>query len=115
MDRLANVTCECLSDLGLMEALSLPRPKVEAYFSALGAGYTDVPYHNIEHIVDVVRLCTVIWKNGLGAKVNSAAPDNHDVLACAFISAAAGHDYEHPGLTNDFLIRTCHPFAVAHK
>ena len=38
-----------------------------------------------------------------------------DVLELAMYLAAICHDYDHPGLTADFVLKTHHPFAIQHN
>lgn len=105
-----------LQDSDLYTSLSLPSHTTQAYFEAVETHYRDVPYHNIHHVTGVVELAARIWLTmGLGETVARIAPTDHDVLALAFITAAATHDLEHCGLTNDYLVRTHHPFAIMYN
>ena len=38
-----------------------------------------------------------------------------DVLEMYLYLAAAAHDYQHPGLTNDYMIKTHHPLAMRYN
>ena len=38
-----------------------------------------------------------------------------DMLEISLYLAAICHDYEHPGLTNDFLIKSHHPLALNYN
>ena len=38
-----------------------------------------------------------------------------DIVECSIYMAAIGHDFQHPGLTNDFLVMSYHEFAIAHN
>ena len=38
-----------------------------------------------------------------------------DRLEICLLFSAIVHDYEHPGLTNDFLVNTHHPYAQMHN
>ena len=73
----------------------------------------DLPYHNIDHVCDVLSACVRLWEDaGLGEIVAAACPSDAHLLTLAFVVAAAVHDVGHQGLTNDFLIRSHHPYAI---
>ena len=38
-----------------------------------------------------------------------------DVFEMSLYLAAAAHDYQHPGLTNDYMVRTHHPLAMLYN
>ncbi len=66
-------------------------------------------YHKEEHIIDTVQASHYFFTSGgLGSYLS--IQDIVIGLTAAFI-----HDYEHPGLTNQFLIRTKHPKAIRYS
>lgn len=87
--------------------------RLAAYLGRVEDSYGDRPYHNLHHAAQVVATAARIWTElGLGAAVQAANAKDSDVLAVAYIVAACVHDADHQGLTNDFLIRSNHPFAI---
>lgn len=74
------------------------------------SGYKDNPYHNATHAADVLQSMHVLLHRGglAGGYTNPL-----ELLACYL--AAAIHDYQHPGLTNDFLINTFHALALQYN
>mmetsp|Transcript_4455 Transcript_4455/g.4293 ORF Transcript_4455/g.4293 Transcript_4455/m.4293 type:complete len:505 (+) Transcript_4455:533-2047(+) len=80
------------------------------YLSALYMGYTfQNPYHRPEHILDTVHATHYFYKTA-GFETLLTTQDIVIGFVAAFI-----HDYEHPGLTNQFLIRTKHPKAIRYS
>ncbi|OWZ24490.1 CAMP-specific 3',5'-cyclic phosphodiesterase [Phytophthora megakarya] len=66
---------------------------------------SNMPFHNATHAADVMHtLFMILWNTSLGEKIS---PHNQ----VGALLAAVMHDVEHVGLTNDFLIKTCHPIA----
>lgn len=114
---LADVTMSALDTGGCLHRLPVPRDVVRAFLDEIEAGYdTTVPYHNVEHVKGVVRATGRIWHEcGLREAVRALTPGDIDVEELAVLLAAAVHDHQHRGLSNDFLIRTLHPYALAHK
>ncbi|CAD7976408.1 unnamed protein product [Amoebophrya sp. A25] len=87
-------------------------PVIE-YARALTKGYVESnPYHNSLHAADVLQGFHVLLTWFLKSK-NTGAIAAHDVLAG--LLAAAIHDYEHPGVSNAFLVRTRHPIALRYN
>ncbi|GMF15451.1 unnamed protein product [Phytophthora lilii] len=65
----------------------------------------NMPFHNATHAADVMHtLFMMLWNTSLGEKISQ-----HNQVGA--LLAAVMHDVEHVGLTNDFLIKTCHPIA----
>ena len=72
-------------------------------------GYKANAYHNSSHAADVLKtLHVLLHRSGLA---NLADPLT--LLACYL--AAIIHDYEHVGLSNDFLISTCDALALRYN
>ena len=80
------------------------------YLTALYTGYQfSNPYHNKDHIIDTVQATHYFYKTA-GLENFLSELDIMVGIIAAFI-----HDYEHPGLTNQFLIRTKHPKAIRYS
>lgn len=80
------------------------------YLTALYTGYQfSNPYHNKDHILDTVQATHYFYKTA-GLENFLSEQDIMVGIIAAFI-----HDYEHPGLTSQFLIRTKHPKAIRYS
>ena len=80
------------------------------YLTTLYLGYQfNNAYHNKEHILDTVQATHYFYKTG-GLENFLSEQDIMVGIIAAFI-----HDYEHPGLTSQFLIRTKHPKAIRYS
>ena len=105
-----------LQRVGVYEELDIDKEAARKYLDAVQATYNGVPYHSIDHVMGVLRVAIMMWQElGLGDAVKEAVPREHALLALAYVTAAAVHDVGHQGLTNDYLIRSHHPFAITHN
>lgn len=97
--------------------LNVPVSVLIDFLDEIERGYDPaVPYHNVEHVKTVVEATARLWyDDGLGPMIAALLPTEADVEELALFVAAAVHDHEHRGVTNDFLIRTTHSYAVTHK
>jgi hypothetical protein len=80
------------------------------FSSEIANGYfQDNPFHNQVHIVDSLQ--------GMHYLFNTGNMRNFFKLSDVFASFIANliHDYEHPGYTNQFVIRTKHPLAIRYS
>ncbi len=74
------------------------------------AGYfAENPYHNVTHLIDSMQAMHYLMTV---ANIKKFMKKN-DIFA-AFIANAI-HDYEHPGFSNQFVIRTKHPLAIRYS
>lgn len=74
------------------------------------SGYAANSYHNAMHATDVLQSVHVLLHSG--GLVGTYA-DPLTLLGCYL--AAIVHDYEHPGLNNDFLIATHRKLALRYN
>ncbi|UMM19570.1 hypothetical protein L5515_015107 [Caenorhabditis briggsae] len=91
------------------------------FFHALEKGYWEIPYHNRIHAADVLHGCYYLSVHpvrpqfGVVKSPDSLLPAPHPQAASimsqmstlelmALFTAAAMHDYDHPGRTNAFLV-----------
>ncbi|KAJ9531728.1 hypothetical protein QJQ45_021878, partial [Haematococcus lacustris] len=99
-----------LNTTGLLDSLALDRLKLCRFLRAIEEAYLPQPYHNKIHAADVVQAFFVILTRS-GMLPLYADPLTQ--LAC--LLAAAVHDLEHQGLTNDYLIASEHPLAQLYN
>ena len=66
-------------------------------------------YHTLYHVIDSMQGLQYVLTNGDVKKHLK----KHDIYAL-YISCLM-HDYEHPGLSNQFVVRTKHPLAIRYS
>jgi len=121
--KLRDLTPEVLSRLAyrffdlekLFSHYKLNREKFLAYFRALESGYRNCAYHNSVHAADVLQSVFYIINvpNKETGRCLKDQMEQKDVLS--LFLAAAVHDYDHPGYTNNFLIQTRHSLAILYN
>jgi len=85
----------------------IPPGSIVEFTRALEQGYVHTnPFHNSLHAADVLQAGATILRWGDKIEKCRTVLNSQDKLS--FCLAAAMIDYEHPGLTNQFLIRTKH-------
>lgn len=71
--------------------------------------FKENPYHCVTHILDSMQGLHYLMNNGDVVKTLK----KHDIFS-AFI-ACLMHDYEHPGYSNQFIVRAKHPLAIRYS
>jgi hypothetical protein len=95
----------------LITNLRLNSTKLVRFLHTIEAGYIATnPYHNATHAADVLQtLHIILHRSGM-------LPHYADPLALlACYLAAIVHDYEHLGVTNDYLIATQSDLAIRYN
>ncbi|KAG2501954.1 hypothetical protein HYH03_000452 [Edaphochlamys debaryana] len=95
---------------GLLQRLKIKPGALARLLRHIEAGYQDNPYHNATHAADVLQTLHVLL---YGTQLNQHYVDPLGLFAAYF--AAIVHDYNHPGLTNDFLIASGDPLAIRYN
>ena len=93
-----------------MEAFQLEEEVFARFLREIEDGYVDNPYHSATHAAGVLQVTHMLVQNGL---IQSGVLDDNLQLSCYL--AAICHDHAHPGLTNDFLIKTRHRTALVYN
>jgi hypothetical protein len=96
--------------LKLVEHFGLDREKVGAFFVEIELGYDDaIPYHNREHAASVMHAMHALLRRGGLSRAAAVAfeglASSTELGRMACLLAAAIHDYQHRGLSNDFLVK----------
>eukprot|EP00928_Gymnodinium_smaydae_P053458 TRINITY_DN3743_c0_g2_i2.p1 TRINITY_DN3743_c0_g2~~TRINITY_DN3743_c0_g2_i2.p1 ORF type:complete len:836 (-),score=124.46 TRINITY_DN3743_c0_g2_i2:131-2542(-) len=116
---------------GLVDHFGIDIRKMGRFFVELEKGYDStldgsVPYHNRAHAAavlhamhallrntDLAQLVAMSSKDTKFSEFNADGCAHLETMACLF--AAAVHDYEHRGLTNDFLVKTADGRAIRYN
>jgi cAMP-specific phosphodiesterase 4/high affinity cAMP-specific and IBMX-insensitive 3',5'-cyclic phosphodiesterase 8 len=111
--------------LGLTRHFGLDQEKLFKFLLEIEAGYDDAnAYHNRCHAAAVMHaIYALLERGGIGTLCSSAHQDegmaltgnDRPLILMACLLAAAVHDYEHRGLTNDFLVKTSDERALRYN
>ncbi|CAL9689234.1 unnamed protein product [Knipowitschia caucasica] len=102
---------ELLTRYDLISRFKIPISAVVSFVEALEVGYTKHknPYHNLMHAADVTQTVHyLLLKTGMVHWLT-------ELEIFAMIFAAAVHDYEHTGTTNNFHIQTRSDSAILYN
>ena len=95
---------------GLLNLLRIDEKVFIRFFLLLERSYrNDVPYHNSRHAADVMQSTHVLLQSKTLNNVFSPL----EILSSIF--AAAIHDVDHPGVTNQYLINTGSDLALLYN
>eukprot|EP00741_Cyanophora_paradoxa_P013200 tig00000178_g12752.t1 len=95
--------------LGLSRRLPIDVPRLASFVARVESGYGPHPYHNRIHAADVCQsMAVVLLRGGLVGYLS-------DVEQLAAYLACIVHDFEHPGLNNNYLINTGDPLAILYN
>lgn len=109
---------------GLIEEFSLDPAKLLSFLDVIEAGYPDSNwYHNRAHAASVLHFmhCLLHHSDVASVAVAAAAESvesatrRRSFVILAGLLAAVVHDFEHEGVTNDFLIKSMHPRALTYN
>mmetsp|Transcript_90189 Transcript_90189/g.254414 ORF Transcript_90189/g.254414 Transcript_90189/m.254414 type:complete len:534 (-) Transcript_90189:202-1803(-) len=90
-----------------------PAKKVEEFIGAVEAGYEQNPYHNRIHAADVTLAAYYLWA---GVTSHVECQDIfREIDLMVLLLAAAVHDVAHPGVSNDYLIKTRGTLALRYN
>ena len=88
----------------------IPQDYLINFTGELQMGYfKDNPYHCVTHILDSLQGMHFIMSNGDIHK-HIKRHDMFGVMIACLI-----HDYEHPGYSNQFIVRAKHPLAIRYS
>lgn len=89
--------------------LGLHEDRLANFLRKLEAGYLDNPYHSRVHAAGVLQTTHMLSQSLIEEGIYDP------VLQLSAYLSALGHDFSHPGLTNDFLIRSRHELAIFYN
>jgi len=98
----------CMFDrLSLIDHFKMDRAKVQNFLLRIEEGYdATFSYHNRAHAASVLHFTYALLVHGGIADAVSYPDCDKQLILLACLVAAAVHDFEHKGLSNDFLVKT---------
>lgn len=123
-NRPLSVICfHLVGELGLIRYFDIDKMKLTRFLEDIERGYsTEVPYHNRAHAASVVHFMYALLKFGGVSKASCAVFTTVEdieraqkLVELAGLFAAMVHDYEHVGLSNDYLIKDGSPQALRYN
>eukprot|EP01065_Artemidia_motanka_P021428 TRINITY_DN25606_c1_g1_i1.p1 TRINITY_DN25606_c1_g1~~TRINITY_DN25606_c1_g1_i1.p1 ORF type:complete len:696 (+),score=186.40 TRINITY_DN25606_c1_g1_i1:65-2152(+) len=96
---------------GHIQRFGMDPQVVKAFWTEVSRGYHPNAYHNATHAADVLQITHYILGPGNMSKVVNLTKE--DELAA--LLAAGIHDYDHPGLNNNFHSRTSAYLAILYN
>ena len=94
---------------GVVHTFGLDTEKLIRALSQIERGYCNNPYHNAEHATEVLQRTHIILQHTTDKKVFPKIK----LFACYI--AAIIHDYNHVGLTNEYLKKVEHRIALMYN
>ncbi|XP_062337768.1 cAMP-specific 3',5'-cyclic phosphodiesterase 4C-like isoform X1 [Osmerus eperlanus] len=94
---------------GLLKSFQIPASSLLSFLLMLEQQYSSTSYHNNIHAADVVQSTHVL----LSSPALEGVFTDLEILAALF--AAAIHDVDHPGVSNQFLINTNSELALMYN
>ena len=94
----------------ILRKFQVPAVSLKSFCTAIFEGYSSSnPYHNAIHAIDVTHRFNYFIVSGNLMKYIS------DLDIMAALLASIIHDFQHPGVNNEFLIRKSHAKAVRYN
>ena len=93
-----------------VQEFNIDLTKMQRFILAIKENYQDNPFHNFYHAFSVMQMMYTIYEKN---NKFSRFFELKEVFA-VFLSSL-GHDLNHPGVTNVFMINSRHPLAVRYN
>ncbi|KAI9003628.1 hypothetical protein BC832DRAFT_532098, partial [Gaertneriomyces semiglobifer] len=92
-----------------LRELDIDFEKMRNWLLMIEQEYHPHPYHNVIHAADVLHaLNYLLIEDSIGVHFSP-------LEVFALVIAAAGHDIDHPGLNNNFLVKSRHEWAILYS
>eukprot|EP00877_Chromochloris_zofingiensis_P000698 jgi/Chrzof1/10629/Cz05g05230.t1 len=99
-----------LEELGLVDGWKIDRQTLAKYILAVEGQYKPNPYHNATHAADFTQAAAVVLKS-----VHQHMGQLSQLEDFCVIMASVVHDLSHPGVNNDFLVKSRDSTAIVYN
>lgn len=103
---------DCLLHIfsGFLNEFNIDLIKMQRFILAICENYQDNPFHNFFHAFSVCQMIFTIMEKNKKFETFLLPFEN-----LALLISGLGHDLNHPGVTNVFMINSRHPLAVRYN
>jgi len=108
-DREILLTCfyKMFENLDFLTKYNIEKSNLEAFLLRICEHYNYAPFHNLTHVFNVTHVFySIVNKNRKESYLAQECFD--DIHKLSMLIACIGHDLDHPGVSNDFLMKEGH-------
>jgi len=105
------VAAMIFEDTGSLTKFNIPADLLSRFIQSMSTSYNDNPYHNFPHALMVTHASFLLARAGTGDR----CPPLTRLQIFALLIAALGHDVDHPGVNNAFLVSSSSPLAICYN
>jgi len=108
-EELETLVADLFHNLGLLKRFNIKRSAINAFLRAVSAKYRKNAYHNWWHVCDVTHAAYMLLRQTRAGTLLEEQEKLALMLACIC------HDIDHPGLNNNFLVKSRDPLALRYS
>ena len=111
---LQQLSAALLNRVGVMSEFKISHERLQGFLQAVCGGYHPNPYHNWQHAVCVLHGSYLMQRGGYTQGGDSVSYLTK-LEQLSLLIAALGHDVDHPGVSNAFLVASNSPLALCYN
>mmetsp|Transcript_36321 Transcript_36321/g.58576 ORF Transcript_36321/g.58576 Transcript_36321/m.58576 type:complete len:859 (+) Transcript_36321:178-2754(+) len=108
-DDLLNLALEIFLEIGVHQGLGIETEKIQGFLLGVRDRMLENPFHNWAHVFDVTQTCYALVLLSKGRDHLS------DMQVFGLMIATLCHDLEHPGVNNQFLVKSKSSLATLYN
>lgn len=108
-DDLLNLALEIFLEIGVHEGLGIETEKIKRFLLGVRDRMLENPFHNWAHVFDVTQTCYALVLLSKGREILT------DMQLFGLMIATLCHDLEHPGVNNQFLVKSKSSLATLYN
>lgn len=111
---LQQLSAALLNRVGVVSEFKISHERLQGFLQAVCGSYHPNPYHNWQHAVTVLHGSYLMQRGGYTEGGDSVSHLTK-LEQLSLLIAALGHDVDHPGVSNAFLVASNSPLALCYN
>lgn len=108
---LLNCLFKMFERMDLLSKFKIDKSNLLSFLLRISEHYNYAPFHNLTHIFNVTHMYySIINTNRKDSYLANNCFD--DIHKLSMLVACIGHDLDHPGVSNDFLMKESHQLSI---